>query len=61
MGQIFRQLVKERSPLKSLQHAMLRKNGTVTLLECHGTPIVDEKGVFKGYRGVDRAITEDKQ
>jgi len=58
VGQIFAQIVHERSPFKSLQHKNLCKNGEVILLECSGTPITDTEGVFQGYRGIDRDITK---
>jgi PAS domain S-box-containing protein len=36
----------------------IHKNGNTVILETSGTPILDEKGYLKGYRGVDLDITE---
>jgi PAS domain S-box-containing protein len=50
----------ERKPFRMLENANLHKNGRVVFLETSGAPIVDGHGVFKGYRGIDRDITERK-
>ncbi len=39
----------------------LRKDGTVMWVSISGTPIFDERGVFKGYRGTGRDISARKQ
>ena len=34
------------------------KNGHEVILETSGVPVYDDVGRFKGYRGIDRDITE---
>jgi PAS domain S-box-containing protein len=51
----------ERKHFRLLENANLHKNGQTVFLETSGTPIVDAQGVFKGYRGIDRDITERKE
>ena len=58
VGQIFGEVVQERTVFTSLQHKALCKNGKVILLECSGRPITNDAGNFQGYRGIDRDITK---
>ena len=58
VGQIFGQAVQKRAVFTSLQHKALCKDGKVILLECSGRPITNDAGNFRGYRGIDRDITE---
>ncbi len=39
----------------------LHKDGHQVVLETSGTPIFDSQGIFRGYRGIDRDITERKR
>lgn len=57
---IFIQLVKDREPIKDLENWNIDKNGEMICLLTNGVPIINEKGEFKGYRGVDKNITERK-
>lgn len=57
----FDSYVGERKHFRLLENANLHKNGQTVFLESSGTPIIDAQGVFKGYRGVDRDITERKE
>lgn len=47
-------------PYKEMEIIFLHKNGLRVLIESSGVPIVDRKGVFQGYRSVNRDITERK-
>ncbi len=51
----------ERKHFKLLENANLHKNGQVITLETSGAPMLDAHGVFKGFRGIDRDITERKE
>ena len=51
----------ERKSFKSFVNPNMHKKGSTVILETSGTPIVDEKGNFFGYRGADRDITERQQ
>jgi PAS domain S-box-containing protein len=50
----------DKKPFRLLETVNLHKNGRVVFLETSGTPILDAQGDFKGYRGIDRDITERK-
>ncbi|MBN2019803.1 MAG: PAS domain S-box protein [Sedimentisphaerales bacterium] len=39
---------------------LIHKNGSTIIMETTGTPVLDDKGEFCGYRGIDRNITERK-
>lgn len=45
-------------PFSSIQNRFLHKNGKVVIIESNGTPVLNSRGVVKGYRGVSRDITE---
>jgi PAS domain S-box-containing protein len=57
---IFKKLIKNREPIKDLENWNIDKNGEMICLLTNGVPIINEKGEFKGYRGVDKNITERK-
>ncbi|MGE5395301.1 MAG: response regulator [Candidatus Saccharibacteria bacterium] len=60
ISSIFKQLVKDRAPIKDLENWNIDKNGEMICLLTNGVPIINEYGEFKGYRGVDKNITERK-
>ena len=57
----FSAIASERKPFRLLENANLHKNGRVVFLETSGAPMFDAQGVFRGYRGIGRDITERKQ
>lgn len=61
MEVVFEAVKRERKPLRALENANLHKDGHVVFMETSGSPVVDAQGVFKGYRGIDRDITERKE
>ncbi|WP_017315856.1 PAS domain S-box protein [Mastigocladopsis repens] len=50
-----------QQPFKCLEFAVIHKDGHLVILEGSGVPIFDAEGKFRGYRGIDRDITERKQ
>jgi len=58
---IFRILAGRKDPFRGLEKTNINKNGALVFLETNGAPILDDKGVFLGYRGLDRNITERKR
>lgn len=52
---------QKQQPLRKLINPNLHKNGTTVFLETNGSPILDENGNLRGYRGADTDITERKQ
>jgi len=61
VSKIFYELKAEPKPFKLLENTYLRKDGNPVILEANGTPIFDSEGVFRGYRVIDRDITERKK
>ncbi|MGE5446899.1 MAG: response regulator [Bacteroidales bacterium] len=60
IAEVFIQLAKDRAPIKDLENWNIDKNGEMICLLTNGVPVINEKGEFKGYRGVDKNITERK-
>ena len=58
---IFSEIAANRAPIKDLENWNIRKNGELVCLLTNGVPILDETGNLKGYRGVDKDITERKK
>ena len=58
---IFNTIKAENKPLRLLENANLHKNGRTIFLETSAAPFFDSQGVCRGYRGIDRDITERKQ
>jgi PAS domain S-box-containing protein len=54
----FDPIAKKYLPFNNLQNTNLHKDGHEVVIESSGTPIFDEKGWFRGYRGIDRDITD---
>jgi len=50
-----------RRSFKNFINRNMHKDGHIVWLDTSGSPIVDEKGRFFGYRGVDTDITERKK
>ncbi len=57
VADIFSNTCQLRQPLEQIKNINLHKNGHEVILETTGQPIIDDDGVFFGYRGVDRDIT----
>jgi diguanylate cyclase (GGDEF)-like protein/PAS domain S-box-containing protein len=54
---LFDRIVEDRRSFNGLVSSSLHKDGREVVLESSGVPIFDERGLFRGYRGVDRDIT----
>lgn len=61
MGSLFAAIVADGKPFANLENINLHKNGRRVVLETSGIPIFDDQGHLRGYRGVDRDITERKR
>jgi two-component system, cell cycle sensor histidine kinase and response regulator CckA len=48
-------------PFTDIENICLHKNGSKVIMESNGTPIMDDKGVLRGYRGINRDISRRKQ
>jgi PAS domain S-box-containing protein len=58
---IFKPIANKRKTFKALENINLHKNGSKVNIETSGVPFFDDKGNFRGYRGIDRDITERKR
>ncbi|MBE3126603.1 MAG: PAS domain S-box protein [Acidobacteria bacterium] len=58
---IFSEIAANKAPIKDLENWNIGKNGERFCLLTNGVPILDAAGNLKGYRGVDRDITESKR
>src|SRR5450830_889354 len=56
-----RRSFERKKPFRLWANANLHKDGHEVFLETSATPMFDAQGVFKGYRGIDRDITERKE
>ena len=57
----FAALIARREPFRDLDNLNLSKEGKLRHVLTSGVPILDEQGILRGYRGLDRDITEQKQ
>jgi PAS domain S-box-containing protein/putative nucleotidyltransferase with HDIG domain len=57
----FRVITAEEAPFGSLENILVHSDGHLIMVETSGLPIYDEQGVFRGYRGIDRDVTERKR
>ncbi len=48
-------------PFEGFEYGVLDPQGNVHLVSLSGRPIFDETGRFRGYRGVGRAVTQERQ
>jgi PAS domain S-box-containing protein len=60
VASIFRSIAQSRTPLVRLENTNLHKDDHLVVLETSGVPIFDAHEHFRGYRGIDRNITERK-
>jgi PAS domain S-box-containing protein len=61
VARIFSEITADRKVIHDLENWNIGRNGRRICLLTNGVPILDEKGILKGYRGVDKDITERKQ
>jgi signal transduction histidine kinase len=51
-------LITEHKPFKNVVHRYRHKNGSLVIIESSGFPVIDSEGKFRGYRGIDRDVTD---
>lgn len=61
VGEIFLKLAANKAPIKDLENWNIRNNGERICLLSNALPMLDKNGNLKGYRGVDKDITEHKR
>lgn len=55
---IFSEIAARRSPFSCLINVNRHQNGRVVILETSGVPVFGPDGMFLGYRGMDRDVTD---
>ncbi|PLX80685.1 MAG: hypothetical protein C0616_07270 [Desulfuromonas sp.] len=58
--QHFDPIAKKYQPFSCLENTNIHKDGREVIIESSGTPIFDEDGTFRGYRGIDRDVTAQR-
>ncbi len=59
-GSLMDEAVMARAPLELVGYRVRRKDGRIVYFETNGMPIFNADGSFRGYRGINRDITERK-
>ncbi len=57
----FGSIAEQHSAFRGMENVNRRKDGRLVILETNGVPVLDRDGRFRGYRGMDRDITERKK
>ncbi len=57
---IFSKIIGNKDQIKDLENWNIGKDGQLICLLTNGVPIIDNDGQLKGYRGIDKNITERK-
>ena len=58
LSPVFAQKIAAGEPLEQIKNTILHKDGPIIVLETSGVPILDSEGNVRGYRGIDRDISE---
>ncbi len=58
LSEVINSFITEQQPFKNFENIHLHKNAHSVVVETSGVPIFDASGKFRGYRGIDRDITE---
>jgi PAS domain S-box-containing protein len=58
---MFYDIATQRKSFTALENKNQHKDGHHVFLETSGVPFFDESGTFRGYRGIDRDISERKR
>lgn len=61
VARMFAGYMRKGQPFNALENINCRKDGHLIVLETSGVPFFGEAGELRGYRGVDRDITERKE
>ena len=59
--EVFSRVTASHAPFHGLENMNIHKDGRTVQLETNGVPVFDSCGIFSGYRGIDRDITERKR
>ncbi|MHC4198817.1 MAG: PAS domain S-box protein [Planctomycetota bacterium] len=57
----FAAIAESRKPFARLENVNRHKDGRSVVLETSGVPLLDDEGKLRGFRGIDRDITDRRQ
>lgn len=57
----YRETLTARKPFRDFEYQRRAADGQIRYISLSGTPLFDENGVFRGYRGIGRDITDRKR
>jgi PAS domain S-box-containing protein len=58
---VFSEIATQRKSFASLENTNAHRSGRLVVLETSGVPVFGPTGEFRGYRGIDRDVTERKR
>jgi PAS domain S-box-containing protein len=61
VARVFDTALSEKKPFAFVENVCLHKDGRKVVLETSGVPFFDASGNVRGFRGVDRDVTERKR
>lgn len=61
VAKTFAQAITSKQPIRLLENINLHKQGNQVVLESSAVPFFDDKEVIRGYRGINRDITERRR
>jgi PAS domain S-box-containing protein len=61
VARIFKTFIYSQTPFSFVENINRHKDGKMVVLETSGVPFFDAKGTIRGYRGIDRDITERRK
>ncbi len=53
--------IAKQAPFVALENTNVHRDGHLVVLETNGIPFFDAQGTFRGYRGIDREVSERKR
>lgn len=61
LAAIFAGIAARREPFRDLDNINLHKDGSLRHIQSNGMPILDDDGMLRGYRGLDKDITARRE
>ena len=58
VAEVFATMTGGRKPFRDLPNLNLHRDGHFVFLESSGVPVFDSRGEYRGYRGMDRDVSE---
>ncbi len=61
IAEMFGAIAASQQPFRCLENTSIHKDGSLVVLEASGAPFFDPDGTWRGYRGVDRDISDHQR